>query len=98
MNLDSKHILAIADSLKTLRVEFEGIRFFSGQGVLTPNGETNPSEKNKNYKPSKSKNQNQNERNTDRKNKQPAGNKRYSKCGYWWSLEHLESLTTFVLA
>ena len=67
MNLNSKHILAIADSLKTLRVEFEGIRFFSGQGVLTPNGETNPSERNKKYKPSKSKNQNQNERNTDRK-------------------------------
>jgi len=32
------------------------------------------------------------------KEEKPAGNKRYSKCGYACSLKHLKSLYTFVLA
>jgi hypothetical protein len=32
------------------------------------------------------------------KKKQPAANKRYSKCGFACKLKHLKSLYTFVLA
>jgi hypothetical protein len=34
----------------------------------------------------------------DQKERKPNANKRYSKCGYWWSSKHLKSFFTFVLA
>jgi hypothetical protein len=93
-----KYSLAIANSLKTLRVEFEEIGFFSGRGVLTPSEETNPCERNQNLQTVKKKESKPEREEHRQKNKQPVHNKRYSKCGYWWSFEHLESLPTFVLA